>query len=171
MIALHDILRAGTVKRFHIVNTTRVQTLAEHQWGVAILACEIAGRLGWDDAAVARLAALCIVHDAGETRTGDVPTPTKTRLREATGSLADEVFAQFDPVATTDIPPWIKITLKCADYLESMIFLMEHKVGRHADAVMDDIMTHGFRFFDLAGESGVVAKQIWSEIQNAAYEI
>lgn len=169
MIALHDILRAGTVKRFHIVNTTRVQTLAEHQYGVAVLACEIAGRLGWEDAAVARLALLSIIHDAGETRTGDVPTPTKARLRDATGSVADAVFAQFDPVVHVGHEE--KCVMKCADYLESMIFLMEHKVGRHADVVMDDILTHGFRFFDLSGETGRVAGQIWSEIQNAAYEI
>lgn len=171
MIALHDIIRAGTVKRFHIVNTTRIQTLAEHQWGVAILACEIAGRLGWDDAAVARLALLSIVHDAGETRTGDVPTPTKTRLREALGSSADEVMAQFDPSRYIAVDPMDKAVMKCADYLESMIFLMEHKVGRHADAVMDDIMTHAFRHFDLVGEPGRISHQIWSEIQNAVYEI
>lgn len=169
MIALHDIIRAGTVKRFHIVNTTRIQTLAEHQWGVAVLACEIAGRLGWDDAAVARLALLSIVHDAGEVRTGDVPTPTKARLREALGSSADEVLAQFDP--TLDVSKPFKAVMKCADYLESMIFLMEHKVGRHSDAVMDDIMTHAFRHFDLVGEPGRIANQIWSEIQNAVYEI
>lgn len=169
MIVLHDILRAGTVKRFHIVNTTRVQTLAEHQWGVAVLACEIAGRLNLADSEVARLALLSIVHDAGEVRTGDVPTPTKTRLREALGGLADNVLAQFDPVL--NIEPKLKAIMKCADYLESMIFLMEHKVGRHADAVMDDIMTHAMRYFDLVGEPGRVSMQIWSEIQNAVYEI
>lgn len=169
MIALHDILRAGTVKRFHIVNTTRVQTLAEHQWGVAILACEIAGRAGLDDAAVARLALLSIVHDAGETRTGDVPTPTKKRLREALGSLPDEVMAQFDPVLKVD--PELKTIMKCADYLESMIFLVEHKVGRHADVVMDDILTNAFAYFDSAGEIGRHANKVWSDVQNAIYEI
>jgi len=169
MIALHDILRAGTVKRFHIVNTTRVQTLAEHQWGVAILACEIASRMGWPDSDVARLALLSIVHDAGETRTGDVPTPTKTRLRDALGSAADDVLAQFDSVL--EVPRPFKAVMKCADYLESMIFLQEHKVGRHADVVMDDIMTHAMRYFDLVGEPGRIAMVVWSEIQNAIYEI
>lgn len=169
MIALHDILRAGTVKRFHIVNTTRTQTLAEHQWGVAVLACEIAGRAGLDSATVARLALLSIVHDAGETRTGDVPTPTKMRLREALGSLPDDVLAQFDPVLVVE--PELKTIMKCADYLESMVFLVEHKVGRHADAVMADITSNAMDYFAGADRFGQVAHEIWTEIQNATYEI
>lgn len=169
MSNIHDLMRAGSVKRFHIVNTTRTQTLAEHQYGVAILAGEIATRLGLDAPAVALVVAAAIVHDSGETRSGDLPTPTKKKLREAFGTAFDAVLAEYD--IPMHIPAHVKVILKCADYLESMTFLMEHKVGRHADAVMDDIMTDALGFFSKYGDTGRIANQVWSDLQNAAYEI
>lgn len=169
MSKIHELMRAGSVKRFHIVNTSRIQTLAEHQYGVAILSGEIAERLGFDAPAVALVVAAAMVHDSGETRSGDLPTPTKKKLREAFGDAFDDVLAQYD--IPMSIPAHVKTILKCADYLESMSFLIEHKVGRHADAVMDDIMADAFEFFDRAGEVGRVAQQVWSDLQNAAYEI
>lgn len=170
MSKIHELMRAGSVKRFHIVNTTRTQTLAEHQYGVAILAGEIGERLGFAAPAVASLVAAAIVHDSGETRSGDLPTPTKKKLREAFGTAFDEVLAQYDiPMV---IPANIKAILKCADYLESMTFLLEHKVGRHADVVMDDIMNDAFKFFDSQSDAlRRAAHCVWSDLQNAAYEI
>jgi 5'-deoxynucleotidase YfbR-like HD superfamily hydrolase len=164
-----DLMRAGSVKRFHIVNTIRTQTLAEHQYGVAVLAGEIAERLGLDAPAVASVVAAAIVHDSGETRSGDLPTPTKKKLRRAFGEAFDDILAEFD--IPLSLPPSVKTILKCADYLESMIFLMEHKVGRHADVVMDDIMSDAFAFFDRSGDPGRIAGMVWSDMQNAAYEI
>lgn len=171
MLALHDILRAGSVKRFHIVNTTRVQTLAEHQYGVAVIASEIAHRMGFDASIAATVMSVAILHDAGEARTGDLPTPTKKRLRSMFGGDFDAALAEFDHPSAVVLPAQVKSILKCADYLESMVFLMEHKVGRHADAVMDDIMGDAFDFFERSGEAGRVSHQIWSDIRNAVYEI
>ena len=169
MSKIHDMMRAGSVKRFHIVNTTRIQTLAEHQYGVAILAGEIASRLNLDTAAVASVMAAAIVHDVGECRSGDIPTPTKRRLREKLGEPFDEVLDQFD--VKIDKTPQVKAILKCADFLESMVFLMEHKVGRHADVVMGDIMDDAFKYFAGCGDIGCMANRVWSDIQNAVYEI
>jgi len=169
MSKIHDLMRAGSVKRFHIVNTTRTQTLAEHQYGVAILTGEIAARLGLEPAAVASLVAAAIVHDSGETRTGDIPTPTKRRLREALGAPFDKVIDQFDVPITVGVAH--KHIMKCADFLESMVFLMEHKVGRHADIVMDEIMNDAFEYFSKCDRIGRVANQVWSDIQHAVYEI
>lgn len=172
MISLNDMLRAGSVKRFHIVNTTRVQTLSEHQYGVAVIAGELARRMGFEPSIVAHTMALAIVHDVGETRTGDIPTPTKKRLREALGTSVDEVLGQFDSTyLDNEAPPWIKAVLKCADYLESMTFLQEHKVGRHADAVMRDISRDAAVFFNAAGDVGDHASKIWHEFMHNKYEI
>lgn len=170
-LKLHDVLRAQTVKRFHIVNTSRVQMLAEHQYGVAVLATEIANRLGWASDVVNAVTSAAIFHDAGEARTGDLPTPTKRRLREACGESFDATLAQFDPEFMKSMPKAIEVVLKCADFLESMWFLDEHQVGRHANAVMGDILTDAHEFFDRAGEAGRIAAQIWSELQNAVYDI
>lgn len=171
MLKLHDILRAGTVKRFHLVNTTRVQTLAEHQYGVAILASEIANRAGWAHDKVAAIACVALVHDADEVRTGDIPTPTKKRMRAKFGAAFDDVLGEFDPLQGESLSAGVAVILKCADYLESILFLGEHRVGRHAETVMDDIYEDALAYFDRAGEYGVIARQILSELENAVYEI
>lgn len=167
---IHELMRAGAVKRFHIVNTTRIQTLAEHQYGVAVLAGEIAGRMHWDKNTVACIMTLAIVHDAGEVRTGDIPTPTKRRLRDVIGKPLDDVLDQFD-FDTGPTPPHVQQVLKCADFLESMVFLEEHQVGRHAAVVMAEIQADAEAFFEGCGEIGVIANQVWADILHAAYEI
>ena len=164
-------LRAGSVKRFHIVNTTRVQTLAEHQYNVAIFAAEICRLMGFDDQTIASVTQLALLHDIGEVRTGDIPTPTKKVLRGAFGSDFDGVLAQFDAVDVSDLPAHIKAILKCADYLDSMFFLGEHKVGRHADAVMADILNDADDFFRKAGTPGTYARRIWGDLEHAVYRI
>lgn len=166
---LHDLLRAHAVKRFHMVNTTRIQNNAEHQYGVAVLAGEIGGRLGLRAPVVATLIAAAIVHDAGEARTGDIPSMTKKRLREKLGKGVDEVLDRFDPPKPKD--NFHKRILKCADLLEAMIFLDEHKVGKHAGVAFEWLKSEAFRYFDMAGDPGVVAYAIWNEIQAANYEI
>lgn len=169
MLKLHDLMRAGSVKRWHLVNTTRTQNNAEHQYGVSILTGEIAGRLGLEPADVASLVAAAVVHDAGEARTGDMPSHIKKRLREALGPKFDEIMNQYDmPKPQGD---HVKVIMKCADLLEAMIFLEEHRVGRHADAALAHLVDDSFAYFDQAGEAGRIAHRIWSEMQNAKYEI
>lgn len=169
MLSLNDLLRAGSVKRFHIVNTARTQTLAEHQYMVAILAGEIAKRMDFTPEGISYVMTAALVHDAGEARTGDIPTPTKKLLRKEFGAQFDDALNKFD--IPTQHGGEVKAILKCADYLDSMIFLNEHRVGRHADAVMDDIMEDAYSFFNKAGEPGRHASKIYSDVQNAVYDI
>jgi 5'-deoxynucleotidase YfbR-like HD superfamily hydrolase len=112
--------------------------------------------------------AAAIVHDSGESRSGDIPTPAKKKLRRAFGAKFDDLLAEFD--VPMDVDALGRTIIKCADYLESMIFLEEHQVGRHANAVMVDIMDDAGAFFGAAGEPGRISNQIWSEWQNARYE-
>ena len=169
MLKIHDLMRAGSVKRFHIVNTTRIQSLADHQYGVAVLAGELSKRLGLNVAAQARVVASAIVHDAGEARSGDIPTPAKKKLRRAFGEKFDELLAEYDVLMTMHDQD--KLIIKCADYLESMIFLQEHTVGRHAETVLEDIIKNAFEFFDNCDAVGTAAYTIWYDILRAEYEI
>lgn len=160
------------MKRWHLVNTTRVQSLAEHQFGVAILASEIAQRMGLVPQTVANVAAAALLHDADEVRAGDIPTPTKRRIKNHFGDDAfDVALGEFALPQTGDLPPMIRVIIKCADHLESLVFLSEHRVGRHADAVMDDIAHDAEVYFSEAGEPGRIAAKLWSELQNAVYEV
>lgn len=169
MLALQDILRAGTIKRWHIVNTARVQTNAEHQYNVAILTQEICRRLGYAPSVSLQLVALALVHDAGECKTGDIPTPAKRMLRSKLGAAFDAALAVFDVENTQLLPVPYKTVLKCADYLDSMLFLKENKVGRHADFVLEDILKSATEYFSASGEIGDHAAQLYRELSQVEY--
>lgn len=172
MLKLHDILRAGTIKRWHIVNTARQQTNAEHQHNVAVLAQNLCHRLNIPDEITLRLMAAALVHDAGECKTGDIPTPFKKELRASFGAAFEEMLAKYDPVPSLHrLPPEAAAILKCADYLDSLLFLEENKVGRHAEAVFVDIKQCARRYFTGQGDVGAHAVQLYNELANAVYEI
>lgn len=171
MLSLQDLLRANSVKRFHIVNTVRSQSLSEHQFGVAVFSAELGRRLGWSDQQIHAVVSAAILHDAGEARTGDIPTPTKKRLRAALGDAFDDVLSEFDAYDSNALPDQVTQVLKCADFLDSMHFLNEHRVGRHADVVMDDIYDDAQSYFNQCQPIGCHANRIWSDLINAGYEI
>ena len=171
MLKLHDILRAGTIQRWHIVNTARQQTLAEHQFNTAILTQAICTRMGVAQDVTMRCTLLALVHDAGECKTGDIPTPAKKLLRKELGPKLDKVLGQFDVEQTDELPRTLKHVLKCADYLDSMLFLQENKVGRHAEFVLADIMASGLAYFESCGDIGAIARDLYYELSNAVYQI
>lgn len=76
--AIEAIMRFHAVKRWHMIDTTRQQTLAEHSANVAALAFYIAqtvpqGYFGLPQ----HIASGALFHDMGEVFSGDLPTPTK----------------------------------------------------------------------------------------------
>lgn len=76
MILKHQ-LRAAGVKRWHIVETTREQNLAEHQFNVAMIARFLAQRLGKTTAQVYSVMSKALLHDMHEIEDGDVPSTAK----------------------------------------------------------------------------------------------
>lgn len=62
---------AGSVARYHTLSI-RPQTLAEHSWGVAMIAHKIS-----PEGASSRLLLACLHHDLAEKYTGDVPANVK----------------------------------------------------------------------------------------------
>lgn len=71
------VMRLGAVKRWHMIDITRENTLAEHTANVALLAV-VLGRHNFSD--LTELAWCALVHDLGETLLGDIPTHTKRNL-------------------------------------------------------------------------------------------
>jgi len=79
--AMETIMRIQAVKRWHMIDTSRVQTLAEHSANVALLAMLIARTAPAEFFdSYSHVACYALLHDAPEAFTGDIPTHTKRHL-------------------------------------------------------------------------------------------
>lgn len=141
MMSLYDYLRAGHVKRWHIVNTATTQSIAEHSYLVAIIAMYLCAELGGDEKECHETAVWALFHDAVEIRTGDIPTPAKRLIRGIEGGedVLDMLEARLMPRA-----PFIEngepgdrasLCVKLADAIEAAHWIRENGLGRHAEIV------------------------------------
>lgn len=165
MIQIQDVLRAGHIKRWNIVNTTRPQTLAEHLFNVAMISHTIASQLDLTDHQMAMVLSWALAHDVPEVVCGDTPTPTKKRI-EANGFDMEVIYCDIDPTYS-DIKEYVdtdKIVhdiVKVADLLESYYFLNENGAGRHADQVCANIATKLHMFM----------QELPDDLKTAAYKV
>lgn len=76
--SLESVMRIQAVKRWHMIDTTRTQNLAEHSANVAMLAMLIAltAPVEFFDTHT-HVGAVALVHDLPEAFTGDIPSHTK----------------------------------------------------------------------------------------------
>lgn len=93
---IQRILHAGLIQRYHTNPSTMQQTVAHHSWGVAVLYPLVCQCLGKNP----ELNALhyCLVHDAPELYTGDVPAPVKwgsPMLCQALDAIEDRINAEL----------------------------------------------------------------------------
>ena len=120
MKMLETLLESGKITRFHNKAGIPNQTLAEHQWNVAVMVRRMNRIRSWKDHTILLEAAL--LHDAAEYETGDIPSPMKT----------PEVKLAIDPVEKRfneehNIPEpneEIKLRVKIADILEGLRYVM-----------------------------------------------
>src|SRR4030065_2090282 len=114
MIGLADKLRALDVIRFNMVPTQRQQSLAEHTFMVAMVAEHIANELGLSSSPH-RVIKMSLYHDLEEVMTGDIPAPTKRKLKDA-GVGFDGLFNQLGYWDEGATPRDIAV-VKAADYI------------------------------------------------------
>lgn len=142
MIKIQDVMRAGHIKRWNIINTTREQTLAEHLFNVAMITQTICDRCGVDNEITDTAIQWALVHDIPEVVCGDTPSPTKARMRslgmdmEALHDQLDPTYARLKREAQDN---GAYSVVKVADLLESIHFLQENGQGRHAKMVHDNL--------------------------------
>jgi len=130
-LKIHDILRAGDVKRWHIVRTIKEQSLAEHSFNVCMIARAIAKEACIDDKEITKAA---LAHDLDEVLLGDVPTSVKDKAREQgfdINSLYERVTGRV--LATNEVQ-----ILRIADRLEAFWWITFNAMGEHADLVRRD---------------------------------
>lgn len=130
-----DIIRTGHVFRWQIVRTHRRQSIAEHQYQVAMFAEILARGIypEWSDSERNKLVWACLIHDIPEIETGDIPTPVKVGFPEL-----DNVENRFWN-GRTGKPKKISdesfMILKIADALEAASFLAVEGFGPRTEGI------------------------------------
>lgn len=149
-LAIAEQLRASHVTRWHIVQTARKQSLAEHLFNVCVLSVDLAGRIKWPGiyhhSEKLALMDWALRHDLIEVRTGDIPTPFKKVLKatygddvmhKAESSIDNNQSGLARLVAGTEIESIVKM----ADMIDAIQFVTDCGIGLHSKAVLDGLRT------------------------------
>lgn len=131
---LESIIRFQAVKRWHMIETSRIQTLAEHSANVAMLVHYFwAGpEPYWRGVCSDMVVHKALMHDLPEVFTGDVPTPTKQHISEAIKTLEKTVTASIYNFECNDHEA---LLIKMCDLADSIRFIKKYGVdatGEHA---------------------------------------
>jgi hypothetical protein len=146
-IEIEAVMRLHAVKRWHMIDTTRIQTLAEHTANVALAAYVIAATAPGMFFGPSHKAAMCgLFHDLEEVFTGDIPAHTKQHL-SGVDDLEQEVLPKmFKDTFDTKI----NLLVKLCDLADGIRFVRLHGV--------DATATHA--------QNG-----LWNQFQNKCEEV
>lgn len=150
---------AGNVKRFHTRLTLREQTIATHQWGVAMILLEIAP----DNIEVIRAA---LVHDLGESISGDIPyTAKRTYPDLRRGSeLAEANFFQIHNFTDEPLSEEDGKLLDWADMYECLLFAKQEVAM--GNQTMQQVVTNSDNALREMGHPNEAARKLYEELWN-----
>lgn len=148
-IGFHEFMRAGHIQRWHVVNTVKQQSVAEHAYMVTVIAMELfRDVVGFDDPAeVNQLMAGALFHDAPEIRYGDIPTPGKNFIREFIGQpdlfhdIENEIMPEV-PYVGGKLPDRLAPFIKLADAIDAVNWITANKAGPQAEIVARTCNSH-----------------------------
>lgn len=147
-LTIAEQMRASHVMRWHIVATSRKQSLAEHLFNVCILSVDLAGRIKWPGIIhkghKMELMEYALRHDLIEVRTGDIPTPFKKVLKSIFG---DDVMHKAESAIDNDQSGLCRLyagsdierIVKMADMIDAIQFVTDCGVGAHSKGVLDGL--------------------------------
>lgn len=165
-LTVYDFLRAGHVKRWHIINTVNQQTVAEHSFLVAIIAMELYNEMVGvdpnDDNSIKEFNALvmgAIFHDIAEIKLGDLPTPSKQLFKQFYGDdmfdkIEETIFPEMPYTGHGELGTELRKIIKMADTIEAVHWIYENGVGAHAKVVADkswDLLADRVREYSMGG--------------------
>jgi 5'-deoxynucleotidase YfbR-like HD superfamily hydrolase len=115
--------RGASVRRFHTVPLVGEDSVGKHSHGVAVLCCALSNYHP-----SAELLKAALFHDLAEQETGDVPATTKWANPQIK-TLLETVEEQHNQAMGLNVTltPEEKLTLKWADMLDLMYFVVEQR--------------------------------------------
>lgn len=147
-LSFYELARTSHIKRWTIINTTKEQNLAEHQYNVTVIGLALGKAAGINAPSNHFILAL-MFHDSAEIRTGDIPTPGKEFIKKAAGERGGvDIFKAIDSVVMPRTPytpaapmaefsDVAKSIIKLADLIEAAWWIGENGAGHHARTVAD----------------------------------
>lgn len=163
MRSFERLFLAGQVTRYHTVPSIKTQTLAAHQWGVAMIVCRICPPESPE--LKLRLVEAALTHDLHEIETGDIPYTYK----QGNDDLLDVLERQerhFNQLY--GLPGASKFThkeeqiLKWADMLELVLWSQEEiNLGNNNYNIINK---RGRIAMDRIGIPTTEAKRLYDEI-------
>lgn len=141
--------QAGRVQRYHTLQLSRPEKVAEHSFNVFNLLMILT------EGQVSRgLTLASLMHDMGEYVVGDIPSPVKKAMSEETKQAADEleedVIDAIHPIARDKLSEDEKWLLKVCDNLDGLIKCTEElrmgnyemiPIGKNYALYVEDLIT------------------------------
>ena len=127
-ITFKELWRVTGIKRWHMVETIRNQTVAEHSFNVAMLTVELLK--GIDSAPVHAIMVHALTHNFDEAITGDIAPQTKARLGVKSPDITVQGWGTFNKSIYSDTMPELSYRIvKLADSMEALMFIRQFGVG------------------------------------------
>ena len=144
---LESVMRIQAVKRWHMIDTTRTQNLAEHSANVAMLAMLIAlnSPIEFFDT-YHYVGAVALVHDLPEAFTGDIPSHTKKMLSGVSALEKLVTPRDFFLEARTSTV----MLLKMCDLADGIRFVRLHGVDMTASHAQEGLEEQILKIFESA---------------------
>ena len=119
-----EALRAQDIKRWHMVELSRQQSLAEHTYNVMIIAMAIAEAKNFGHK-MGEIARVALMHDMAEVFIGDLPTPAK-KVYSIWGMSAFERSCTYMGATPTSETKMVNEIVKQADIIEACLYLRKY---------------------------------------------
>lgn len=167
------VIRLQAVKRWHMIETTRTQTLAEHTANVALLAWSIARTSpgAYFQSNTALIGAL--LHDLGETFMGDIPTHTKRAIgKEIVDSVESGVLPETYSLALDQVTLDEHLLIKLCDLADGIRFIRLYGIdgtARHAQEGLEEQLTAKMHEADQSW-SDAIYQHVRKQVMFYAYE-
>jgi 5'-deoxynucleotidase YfbR-like HD superfamily hydrolase len=167
---IQDKLKAGTVNRWNIVSTVRPQTLAEHLFNVAMICEALAANI--PSVPKTTVVYYGLIHDIEEVILGDLPTPTKARMKHKGldwNKLVKMVISDEERLAPSEN---LQKLIKTADKMEALWFITTYGIGRHAELVQERMVADWEKWLGESHPSlAESAMLVWSDMMEGDIEI